>query len=357
MSGIHISSNRASDDVQQKLASLFMEDMNLAARTCKGQPPRVMGSELDWLVSNASGLAEKTPLVYTAFDGDHQLWTPMMRRMVFEGGGVPVNPDSVLDYREVLLARPRKRDVLLADLSLLRKCDELWIFTDVDPTLKSLGDVAEGVLVELLFFLKRHRESPVYFVAVTSLAAGTPRSKVRWNHGYEESKAALPDDMRQGILSLANTDDKTDERLPVVTYVSMDPLDFKYSRFVLHWIYGQTIPLGQRGQVEGKRTPLLPLLAVCVGDQNQGLLSLGHLVICWIALMRLAGDMRSFPSIELTRQPSALQDLWKKCWLRTQAAPSPQTVKWDNFSTIPKLNQGTAWAITEREKRSYDPCA
>ena len=117
-------------------------------------------------------LNARYPLVYTAFDGDHFALTPLMRRHCLRHGAIPADPESILGYRDTVENRITKRGVLRDDLAVLRSCDELWIFTDLDPTPQGLSDLAEGVRVELSFFLRLHPQRAVKVVSVSDLLQG-----------------------------------------------------------------------------------------------------------------------------------------------------------------------------------------
>ncbi|MBI1308952.1 MAG: hypothetical protein GC129_03695 [Proteobacteria bacterium] len=327
-------------DTLQELGQALVDDLAIESRL----QGRTSGksSNIDALAIAAGAAAMDKPLIYTAFDGDHQQLCSLMRRLVIAEGGVPVNPDSVLDYRETVLGRQTKRGVLLDDLAILRGCDQLWIFCDQHPSAEGLRALAEGVLVEILFFLKRKPQAPVFFLSAQSLLTGGNNVKTPLEMSYEDAKAALPEETAVGVLELANSGIKTDKELPSSIYYILDPMDYKYARFILPRAY-------QRATPRETFVPLVPYLAVQVGDAERGILGLGQIVLSWVRLAHLGAVCTMLPCLDAGRRESAIAKLLHTIWLR-QNRPGPVNEDAWRAYGVPKANQGALWPITARER-------
>lgn len=326
----------------EELGQLLIDDLDIGARAA-GAPFDVnLHSVLDGLAGRAEGLAKGLDLVYTAFDGDHQQLSPLMRLACLKEGKVPVNPDSVLEYKETALARQSKRDVLMDDLAILYRCDQLWIFTDLEPDISKLSNLAEGVLVELLFFLNRKPSAPIYFCSARGALLGDRYEKKILPYSFDQVRDALPADVRSEVVALAASGTRIDELLPRPIYFITDPLDFKYARFVLPRVY-------QNFSRNLRHVPVVPQLAVPVGDGGHGLLALGQLVLCWLRLASL-GSLCSFvKSLDEKRTPSKIVEISRRCWLRWERTSPIEDQSWDVYG-VPRAKLGSLWAITARER-------
>jgi hypothetical protein len=313
------------------------------------RPP--VSADIDLLLpAIAHGMRQRrSPLVYTAFDGDHLALIPHMRAFVLAKGCVPANPESILGYKQVVDARKTKELVLVDDLAILKQCDELWVFTSVEPTLGAVSQLAEGVLVELLFFLKRSPgRGRIKFVPIELLlgseTAIAPRA---YRASFAETVRALGQDQRS-VVDLVDRVRRGTGQLPEIVYVAHDPLDVKYSQWVRAHLFD-----------EG-RIPLVPYLAVELRDgslmnaithrsSNPDLASLGSIVECWIRLMRLAKDFWVLDRVDLGQRRSYVVQLMEHAWSATGAKARPVVkADWDDFD-VPKVEHGQNWPLTERE--------
>jgi hypothetical protein len=302
---------------------------------------RVDGSKLDGYAGKLVSLAEQLKIVYTAFDGDHQMFCSQMRKRVAAHGAVPANPDSVLGYKDTVSQRQTKRGVLLDDLSVLRGCDELWIFTDIPPVLHSAGLLAEGVLIELLYYKRRHPERPVRFVSITQTALNpTDASLMLFEATYDEIVESLGEDQRDEVLELSNSGTKVDEKLRSIRYYIFDPLDYKYARFVREKGYKKDA------------CPLIPYLAARPEDYNDTSASLVNALVCWTKLMSLASNCTFLPSLDSERPPSQVVEVLRRVWMRRLGPNQLTTEDWADFN-VPKASQRDKWAITARERAQY----
>lgn len=323
----------------ESLSGLVAQDMVGVRRGCLPT-----GRELDAYASRLAAEAEKLKFAYTAFDGDHQMFCSFMRRRVIAQGLVPANPDSVLGYKDTVLARQTKEGVLLDDLSVLRGCDELWVFTETPILLERICELAEGVLVELLYFLRRYPDRVVRFVSIEStVLCQVPSELKEFKFCYDEVVEALAADQREDVLRLANRGVEVDRRLRTLTYYLIDPLDYKYARFVREGGYDRDI------------CPLVPYLAVRPEDFLSCESALADAVVHWAKLMKLAGKCVRLPRLDAAREPSQLVSILERVWLRSSGSSKIVEESWESFR-VPKANQRERWAITAKERASYGKC-
>lgn len=320
----------------EKLSLLAISDL-VGQRPCE----RLERIELDTMASQIIQEASRLSFVYTAFDGDHQMFCSQMRQYVRRAGKTPVNPDSVLGYVDTVSFRQSKRGVLLDDLSILRGCDELWVFTDCPCTSRAIGMLAEGVLIELLFFLKRNPRRPVKFASISKIATGGgDPDPQEWPLGYDETVALLSADQRKEILELANSGSQVDKQLREVRYFLHDPIDYKYARFV------------RAGAYRPNEVPLVPFLAARVEDAATRAGALAETIIHWAKLMSLASKCTRLPSIDLSREQSQLVEVLERVWLRKTGASQLESGDWGAYK-VPKANQKGLWAITAKERARW----
>src|ERR1700726_964134 len=111
-----MSIDSSSPSVDKMLSGLVRADLALAKRSRDDYP---FAFDIEHLCTAVLDRSAGMRLVYTAFDGDHQMMCGQMRRFVLGRGGVPANPDSVLGYKDTVENRVGKRGVLLDDLAIL----------------------------------------------------------------------------------------------------------------------------------------------------------------------------------------------------------------------------------------------
>jgi hypothetical protein len=323
-------------ETRRSLSRLVACDL-FDSRQCERSDNTILDNYASKLVS----LAEKLKIVYTAFDGDHQLFCSQMRRRVVASGAVPANPDSVLGYKDTVLFRQTKSGVLLDDLSVLRGCDELWVFTDIEPSVEAVHELAEGVLVELFYFKRRHPDRAVRFVGITAVALDSTKAPIRTlDASYEALVAALGDDQRCEVLSLSNGGTSIDQQLRSMKYYLFDPLDYKYARFLREGGYKEDV------------CPLVPYLALRPEDYIKPETSLVDVMVGWARLMSIASDCVQLPSLDKGRRPSQIVEVLRRVWLRKRGARPIEDERWGEYR-VPKAKQGRLWAITARERQQY----
>ncbi len=95
----------------------------------------------------------KNPIVYTAFDGDYLTHINMMQEYVIMTGKIPLNPEHSLGYYISTTSHNYKKSEVLKDcLSLVRICDEIWIFVNGDNENIPWEQLPEGVIIELILW-------------------------------------------------------------------------------------------------------------------------------------------------------------------------------------------------------------
>jgi hypothetical protein len=314
------------------LSELVLNDFDLSYR----QSAHKHNNDLEELCSTVITLSKALPIVYTAFDGDQFQLCGHMRTFALTRDCVPANPESILGYKDTVSARLNKSGVLRDDLSVLRRCDQLWVFTEkpVDP--RSLQSIAEGVVVEILYFLKRQTVPCVYFVSPISLLRGEQPNLLPYEYSYDESKQALHPEQREGVLELANSGGRIDRELPPIAYHIHDPLDFKYAGWLRPRAY------------QDNYAPLVPGLAVHLRDLGGHLNSLSKILISWARLCDLATHAWVLPSMEHKYSPSIISALLERVWVRTHNASTLRKRQWSEYG-IPKAIMGDRWPLTKKE--------
>jgi hypothetical protein len=330
-------------DMKLEIGGVLAADLDLTKRKVLSDYKGRSEFDIDKLAAMLADGIRSLPIVYTAFDGDHQTLSPLMRRVVLENNRVPANPDSVLGYKETVEARLTKRGVLLDDLAVLRGCDELWVFTDIGPDLNGVPTLAEGVLVELMYFLKRRPPGRVFFVSCHEVLSGEKAVLHQFKGSYEELQSVLADNQRKEILDLANSGTRIDTEIPLLVYHIYDPLDFKYTKFLRARAYTE--------DERAKTAPLIPGLAVEIGDGGEGLVGLGTVVAAWARLIKLAGEAWLLPPMDGNRSPSIISALLERMWLRTNSGRTLRRRSWSTYP-IPKARTTRLWAITAKEREA-----
>lgn len=315
-----------------------LDAMFVADRTVpRAIPERRLAEQTAGLVDAIEQVS--TPLVYTAFDGDLFELTPQMRSWVFRQGWVPANPENIVGYKDSVDTHKNKAGVLVDDLAILRRCDRLCVFTDVAPDpAEAMSQLAEGVIVELLFFLAynegRGRPAVIEFVPTSNLFGRSAAARpYRWGHAATIQHLASD---QAGIRRLLDTINPQDPKLPPVAYFVLDPLDAKY----VHWLRPYGYGLGV--------VPLVPTLALRLADLQvlhdmstaTGLLSAAR-----CRLLALADELWILPPQHAKRPTSFSSRLVTELWSRTERTPLARD--WRDVQ-IPKTLDAN-WALTAHE--------
>lgn len=318
--------------IYSRLGKILAADFDLEKRLSTTRPD----IELDQLCSAALAAVHSKPIVYTAFDGDHFHLCGHMRSYALMHDCVPANPESILGYKDTVMARLTKPGVLYDDLTVLRGCDQLWVFTEQAARPESLQSLAEGIVIEILFFLKRQRRPKVYFISLLSILRGDQPPLTPFTFSYDECESALHPEQHDGVLELANSGMLVDKELSSLIYHIYDPLDFKYA----HWLRAYAY--------EGKRVPLVPGLAIELSDLGYSYEALGRVFTAWVKLCQIATYAYSLPSMDSRRTHSSVAAILERVWLRTHGAETMQKRSWSNYP-IPKARVGKRWPITKKE--------
>ncbi len=269
-------------------------------------------------------------LTYTTFDGDHQQLASLMRQSILAEGNVPVNPPSILGYRDLVDTRQIKKGVMLDDLALLRRCDELWCFTNTRTASKGLDRVPEGALIELIYFRRHHAHAPIYFVDVEDLLEGKIVKK-KANDFIDRQlgrKLAYFAELKSFVVEHEND-------VPNTRYVNLDPLDFKYAE----WL--RRIPTRE------SCVPLVPFLTVDMADMPNRLTHSDRIPRAWLALLRLCDSYVSMAPLHEQPHLSAWQNLVRRV-ASEMNIPSAAEITWKQLS-VPKAILGERWPITSKE--------
>lgn len=296
---------------------------------------RLSETEIDQVATALSDF--DYPLVYTAFDGDHFSLTDQMRLYCIKRNLIPVHPESILGYYETLSARQTKAGVLRDDLALLQRCDEIMVFTDIAPELDALSDLAEGVLVELCFFMLLNPGGRVSVVAVEPLILQKKEDPVLVEWSAAEVLSALAPELRDDILAFLGGESLSNvsaESLPAVAYAITDVLDSKYYRWIRPY-----------SMTEQDTVTVVPGLAVDVSDC---LVTTGGpvcLLVSWSRLMRLATEAFVFEPMNKHHGIGNVHEILRRCWNDgTDRGPSCE-LTWEQLK-VPKAILGDAWPIS-----------
>lgn len=266
-------------------------------------------------------------LTYTAFDGDHFSLVPLMRKYVLAKGHLPVNPESIIGYKASVDAYGTKEGVLLADLAVLERCDQLLIFTDNAPTADGIRSLAEGVVIELLHFLYlrwvRGADAVVEFVTIDTLLHDSGRPTEVLGLDYVEVLQALSPE-QQPLAEFVLELQQGKHRFPPIAFCLSEPLDAKYA----DWIQAEA---HRRGVV-----PIVPSLALELGDDAAESVLSG-----WLELMRLADVLWVWRSID-GRSVSGFVQIFEEVACEHGMLSVAQD--WASFGA-PKAVYGESWPI------------
>lgn len=317
------------------LEDLFLADLDLEGRLFKGgvgltfpllHPPEAMGLPI--------------PSAYTAFNGDHFALVPLMRKYAILQGRLPMNPESIVGYRDSVLAYGGKAGVMLADLAALARCDEMWIFSTTAPTADSVGSLAEGVAIELLFYLENKEQlgdqAAVYWVDASQLlSSGTAPRLMRLDLPVNRVRHRLWLDNRE-VVSFVDRALGGAQVLPRVAFCLHDPLDSKY----VDWV---SAGAHLRGFV-----PVVPSKTIELGDAPTA-----RVLYLWAMLLRYADEMWIFPSVE-QRSPSQFQEFLRELGVKNLNL-TEIPMNWADFDA-PKVKYGERWPLTSKERAPSRAC-
>ena len=117
-----------------------------------------------------------TAAVYTAFDGDDFYFTSAMAAHTSSHDRIAINPEACLGYKSAVDSLILKKNVLFFDVSLLEKADELWVYTRQSPMSPDWTRLAEGVIIEIIWYIRRCHDRRVMprlsFVDMNAVSIG-----------------------------------------------------------------------------------------------------------------------------------------------------------------------------------------
>lgn len=324
-----------------KIGEATLDDYDLARR--RAHAADYVSARPTWPVAAATDqvllACEDLRLVYTAFDGDHFQLCSHMRRHVISRGFIPANPESILGYKDVVTAHWEKREVLRDDLSILAGCDELWVFTEQPPTPLGVAELAEGVAIEILFFLSRMPRPKVRFVSPLALLDSGLSEPVNLQATFEDVLSAIPGQ----AASLLGFLEQVAPLRPLSYYIH-DPLDFKYADWFRADAYSRRV------------VPLVPGLALSLMEVESAVCHwpeadpLCLALVAWAKLSWLARQAWRLPSLEPDRTPSFVAAVLESVFERRNGTGSVETRMWEQFP-IPKVHSRASWALTEKERQ------
>jgi hypothetical protein len=320
------------------IGECFLKDIDINDRLDKNSRDTVSISKLVQLFTSYT---KNQCMVYTAFDGDHFHLLQYMRKCVLEANKYPANPESILGYRNVVTRYQNKYGVLLDDLAILQNCDELWVFTDNENSIKETLNLPEGVLVELAFYLKRHSTPTVNFISIKSLLYNGETVINKLSITFEDIEKELISSNRKEIIDMANNDFKIDKDLKSLVFFITDPLDFKYSEW-----------LREERSANTDEIALVPGLASKISDAEYGLKNIGNIILSWAILLRRLSKKRAYflDSFDERRSPSVIAEALKQYCIQVKGPKYLENRKWTAYN-IPKSIQKDKWPITLYEAK------
>lgn len=304
--------------LSRSIELILRGDLEIPRRSARENPSREINELHDGIFSR--------PLVYTVFDGDQELMCGLMRHAIMKKGMVPVNPPSVLGYRDTVIRNKIKSNVLLEDVSLLNKCDQIWIFADLEHAIRTGTPIPEGALFELLFAALFRPDIKVFTVNINHLFSGdvTPVPFPL------EDITKLSDP--RSIEELTSHVRAVRERLPKIRYYYYDPLDFKYGE----WLRAFNEPPAI--------SPLDPMLSIRLHDGQQPLGVVGQ---SWLSLLRLADEVCHVTTLHEQEGRSQWRQLVEAACREVFDLPSRE-ISWLDLD-VPKALLGSQWPVTTRE--------
>lgn len=269
--------------------------------------------------------------VYTAFDGDHFCLTSVMAQHAARRGHIAISPEACLGYKTAVDVLKIKRNVLYHDVSLLAKADEVWVYTTEDPDSFDWRDLAEGVAIELAWYVfrcKREQSVPrIFFVDACGMALGNdpdPRPISVDSDTFEyQIRAVIPE-----ACNVADRFYRSGSAPVAVPIFALQ--DAKNGPWVRQWLISEEC------------APIVPTIAFEPISRD----GIQRLAEGWVWSLRHADrivmfrQMNGDRSVLLTYLESFCRSLDREV----------ETVAWSRVQA-PKALQGSEWPITTREKR------
>lgn len=105
-----------------------------------------------------------TRLTYTAFDGDNLLHIDSIRLRMLKAGKLALNPEHTLGYYVSTHSHHGKKFEVMRDcLALVEASDQFSIFVDGSYEKLPLSELSEGILIEILYYLRRKQTATTIY--------------------------------------------------------------------------------------------------------------------------------------------------------------------------------------------------
>jgi len=124
-------------------------------------------------IVNSSKIATLRKSVYLSSGGKYFKYADFLLNFTYKLGYVPIHPISTLNYYISTVAHDNHKEKVIRDcFTLMEGCDELWVFEEKLPSFKPknnksnkkhISKFAEGVIGEILWWLRYKKNSPIRF--------------------------------------------------------------------------------------------------------------------------------------------------------------------------------------------------
>ncbi|KUK84043.1 MAG: Ppx/GppA phosphatase [Microgenomates bacterium 39_6] len=148
--------------------------------------------------------------VYLSSDGNFYKYVDFMRSHAYKHNAVPIHPIATLDYYLSAAHHDGSKKEILKDcFSLLRGCDELWVFTEkeVDFENNFEDQLSEGVLAEIYFWLTNKGNAPLRFFTWQDLNIPKYNKQESWSivHSVDGNNTKRKALNQFGIIDLGSS--------------------------------------------------------------------------------------------------------------------------------------------------------
>lgn len=271
-----------------------------------------------------------TTAVYTAFDGDDFYFTSAMAAHASSRDRIAINPEACLGYKSAVDSLILKKNVLLFDVSLLEKADELWVYTRQSPMSPDWTRLAEGVIIEIIWYIRRCHDRRVMprlsFVDMNAVSIGLDPDPVPVDISLNRLLKDVKFDAPEAWSVVSEYRDGEAKPVAVPIYALQDA---KNSFWVREWLINEGY------------APIVPTLAF----ESSAPSRLRTLAEGWVWALLNADAVIEFSQMNGDR--SYLLD-----YLQTFCAAHGIETKHVDWTRVraPKALQGADWPITSSER-------
>ncbi len=124
-------------------------------------------------IINSSNVSTLRKPVYLSSGGKYSKYADFLLKFTYDLGNVPIHPILTLNYYVSTISHQNKKEEIVRDcFSLINQCEELWVFEEKLPCFKAgegsgdtkrISEFPEGVLAEILWWLRYKRGAPIRF--------------------------------------------------------------------------------------------------------------------------------------------------------------------------------------------------